>query len=105
MDDDSEDNTHAMDQSGSGLQREKLNDITDPEFISKVAHLVRQQINPSNPLQSARPVASSWSNFDLTPPSSSVIASVNTNPPLHYDIRQMKNDENDIFGNSFYNRV
>jgi hypothetical protein len=91
--------TNAFEQSGSGLHKSKLNDLTDSEFISKVAHLVQQQIQP---LVSARPVASSWSNVDLSTPSTSAIASVNTNPPLHYDIRQFKNDENDIFGKTTF---
>ncbi len=63
-----------------------------------MAHLVKQQLNP---LADARPMVTTWSNFDLTPPSTSVIGSVNTSPPLHYNNLLKKNDENDIYGNFF----
>ena len=39
-----------------------------------------------------------WSNYDLSPPSTSVIGTVNTDPPLHYDQKRSKNDANDSFG-------
>lgn len=89
----SEDN---LKQSGRGENlnsKRKYSDDTD--FIAKVAHLVSQQINP---MVSARPVSSAWSNFDLSPPSTSVIGNTNTLPPLHYDIRSFKNKDNDSFG-------
>jgi len=95
--DNTDEDLNSADQQGSGSEKSKIHDITDPDFISKIAHLVKQQIGP---LSAARPVVTTWSNFDLTPPSTSVIGSVNTTPPLHYDNRQYKNDENDIFGNT-----
>ncbi len=81
----------SFEQSGSGNKNSSEND----EFISKVAELVGQKLNP---LLNARPVVSTWSNFNTSLPSTSVIGSVNTDPPLHYNNTIFKNDENDQFG-------
>ena len=80
-------------QSGSGASGTSHHQ--DDDFISKVAELVSKKLN--NPLSKARPVSSSWSNFALSPPSTSIINSADTNPPIHYDVRRFKNDENDSF--------
>ena len=83
-----------FEQIGSGSKR-KL--APKDKFIDKVAELVSKRLNP---ITAARPVNSSWSNFDLSPPSTSIIGSVNTSPPLHFDQKRMKNDQNDSFGNN-----
>ena len=75
--------------------------IHDQEFIGKIVKLVTEQItNPTNPLKDARPVNSTWSNFDLSPPSTSVINSANTVPPIHFTQTRIKNDDNDSFDES-----
>ena len=53
-----------------------------------------ERLKPSDP----RPVNTQWSNYNLLPPSTAVIGSVNTTPPIHFDIKRQKNDENDSFG-------
>ncbi len=50
-------------------------------------------------------MVTTWSNFDLTRPSTSVIGSVNTTPPLPYGNLEKKNDENDEFGNCICNKL
>ena len=80
-------------QSGSGLSNPKQK--TDEDFITKVATLVTERL--SNPLQSARPVNTSWTNYNLSLPSTSVIGTVDTTPPLPFDIKRLKNDFNDSF--------
>ena len=85
-------------QSGSGLtnsdvHKRKLS--PDDDFITKVATLVTERL--SNPLQSARPVNTLWTNYNLSPPSTSVIGSVQTTPPLPFDVKRFKNDDNDSF--------
>lgn len=86
-------------QFGSGNLKRRASDVDDESFISKVANLVSQRLNPNqNPLASARPVNTGWTNYDLSPPSTSVIGNVNTTPPVHYNQPRLKNDENDSFG-------
>ena len=46
-----------------------------------------------------RPMNTQWSNFDLSPPSTSVIGTTNTTPPIHFDQTKKVNDFNDAFGN------
>ena len=93
-------NIDSLQQSGSGEKRNQfIPDVNDDDFISKVALLVHGKLN--NPLSSARPTTNSWTNFDLSPPSTSVIDSANTDPPLPYNNNLQKNDENDIYGNCF----
>ncbi len=77
--------------------KRKNESFTDNDFITKVAKLVKEQLNPDLTTQS-RPVATGWQNFDLSPPSTSAIGSEDTTPPLHFGITRRKNDENDIFG-------
>ena len=94
---DSEDQTDSnLLQSGSGSKRK----LDEDQFIHKVAHLVTKKLNP---LALARPVSSAWSNFDLSPPSTSVIGSADTTPPVHFDQKRMKNDANDSFGTNLLN--
>jgi hypothetical protein len=76
-----------------------MNTIENDQFISKVAELVGQKLSP---LLNARPVVTSWSNYNTSLPSTSVIGSVNTDPPLPYNNTIKKNDENDRFGNYYY---
>ena len=83
-----------FEQIGSGSKR-KL--APKDKFIDKVAELVSQRFNP---IIAARPVNSAWSNFDLSPPSTSIIGNTDTSPPLHFDQKRMKNDKNDSFGNN-----
>ena len=52
------------------------------------------QTIPSAP----RPVISNWSNYDLSPPSTSVMGNVNTTPALPFNQPLRKNDSNDEFG-------
>lgn len=87
----------SLTQFGSGAS---LRD-NDTDFIEKVATLVSQRLQTHNPMSGARPVISGWTNYDLSPPSTSVIGNVNTTPPLRYDQKLKKNDSNDIFGIRF----
>ena len=82
-------------QSGAGHLKKNTN---DEELIGRIVKLVTEQItNSSNPLKDARPVNTTWSNFDLSPPSTSVINSANTVPPIHFTQTRIKNDDNDSF--------
>ena len=83
-----------MTQSGSGLLKRASNENQD--FISKVAALVSEHLKPN--VQEARPVSTNWSNFNLLPPSTSVIGTTDTRPPVHFDQSHFKNDDNDYFG-------
>ena len=81
------------------MLKRPFSDNDDTNFIAKVADLVSQRLQSAqNPLVNARPVNTSWTNYNLTPPSTSVIGNVNTTPPLHYDQKRFKNDANDSFG-------
>ena len=86
-------------QTGSGKvkKRKRLHLHEDNEFIAKVAHLVTENLKPTI----ARPVNTGWTNFNLLPPSTSVIGSVNTAPPVHFDVKLQKNDDNDSYGKIF----
>jgi hypothetical protein len=88
-------------QIGSGsLKRKRKSSETNDDFITKVAHLVSQKFsNAEIPIPRPRPVNTTWSNYDLTPPSTSVFGNVNTSPPLHFNQSRIKNDFNDSFGN------
>ena len=82
---------------GSGSKRKHSQQEPDEQFISKVAHLVTENLKPTI----ARPVNTGWTNFNLLPPSTSVIGSVNTAPPVHFDVKLQKNDDNDSYGKIF----
>ena len=88
-------------QIGSGFKRkrsktnESHENYEDDNFISKVAKLVAERFNP---IPTPRPVNTTWSNFNLSPPATSVLGNVNTTPPLHYNQQLTKNDFNDAFG-------
>ena len=71
-------------QSGSGTKRKNLDDDPDEHYITKIAHLVSQRLSATTtPSQtSARPIYSNWSNYDLSPPSTSVMGNVNTTPGI-----------------------
>ena len=56
-----------------------------------------QKLTP-NAHDTARPVVSNWSNYDLSPPSTSVIGTANTTPALNFNQPRQKNDYNDAFG-------
>ena len=90
-------------QSGSGLKsnfkKRKISDDDDDEFISKVARAAATIVteNLQNPLKNARPVNTTWTNFNLSAPSTSIINSPNSTPPLHYGIKKIENDDNDTF--------
>ena len=71
-------------QSGGGASKRKNLEDPDEHFISKIAHLVSQKLS-QNPNQiHPRPVSSTWSNYDLSPPSTSVMGNVNTTPGAVY---------------------
>ena len=66
------------------------------DILSKIAQLVAQRLHPH--LEAPRPVVSNWSNYDLSPPSTSVIGTANTTPALNFNQPRQKNDYNDVFG-------
>ena len=41
---------------------------------------------------------STWNNFNLNSPNTSMIEQPNTSAPIHYNNTLPKNDENDIYG-------
>ncbi len=81
-------------QSGSGISKN-----SDEEFISKVADLVGKKLTP---LLNARPVQTTWSNFNTSLPTTAIVTSDDTSPPLHFNNSITKNDQNDIFGNIYF---
>ena len=66
-----------------------------------MANLVTQRLSENSTQPSARPVISNWSNYNLSPPATSVIGNVNTTPALPYNQPLRKNDSNDEFGNDY----
>ena len=93
-------------QSGSGVKR-KLVDVEDQHLITKLAHLVSQNLVSQKLIPEfpkPRPVISNWSNYDLSPPSTSVLGTVNTTPALNFNQPLKKYDYNDVFGIETNNR-
>ena len=90
-----DDDDDSLLQSGSGLLKRPSAEKED--FISKVATLVSERLKSDSTPQ-ARPVYTNWSNFNLSPPGTSVIGTTNTTPPIHYNQPRIKNNEDDIFG-------
>jgi hypothetical protein len=62
---------------------------------------VSQRLSPHIQPQ-PRPVNTQWSNFNLSPPSTSVIGTTNTTPAIHYSQPINTNDYNDVFGKIKY---
>ena len=94
-------NEDSLLQSGKGMTLPLKRKFNTDVFIAKVAKLVTKKLSTTAPtLHNARPVNTGWTNFDLSPPSTSVIGSVNTTPPIHFDQKRQKNDDNDSFGNN-----
>jgi hypothetical protein len=60
--------------------------------VNRIAFLVSKKIQPRQP-------GALWNNFNLTPPSTSVVVNPNTesSSAVHYDNPIRKNDFNDIF--------
>ena len=92
-------------QSGSGLpssaNRKRTLEYNESDFIAKVASLVKNQLQSSTSMIT-NPVSTVWRNFDLSPPSTSLIVAENTTPPLHFNTELKKNDLNDTFGKFYY---
>jgi hypothetical protein len=72
-------NWFQLTQSGRGSKRKLLEDPNE-HFITKIAHLVSQKLSPDSIQTTARPVSTNWLNYDLSPPSTSVMGNVNTTP-------------------------
>jgi hypothetical protein len=70
---------------------EEIPHTANEEFVNKIAYLVTKKIYPRLP-------ETTWNNFNLTSPNTSMLENPITTPPLHYDNIQRKNDENDIYG-------
>ena len=70
-------------QSGSGVNKDT--------FIEKIAELVSKKLKPQPE------IIAGFQNYDLNPPSVPILTSPNTQEPLPYDQKFMKNDDNDQF--------
>ncbi len=88
-----QDTDDSFNQTGSGETKPRKSD--DEDFIQKVAYLVGEKLNP---LLKARPVSTLWSNYDISLPSTSLLETPDSTPPLHYNNTISKNDENDSYG-------
>ena len=80
-------------QTGAGSKETENINLHSDDFVNKIAFLVTKKIYPRLP-------ESTWSNFNLTTPNTSMIEGPNTSAPIHYDNTLTKNDENDIYGYS-----